>query len=198
MTRMACPPFAPRALPRFITTTKQSAPELRVRTLALVAPATCGFSVSIEVQVPTFHRTASWQAQATSHAGGHSAPKQVSSELVPQSFPPRGFGHHLTIFDNSIVVPLRSSSCQSPDPIIAGPFPYVLTTMAFDHSRQRWFETNSCKPVPRGPPSSAKQLRTRRPCGPQRSWHTETTLSDIEKRPKNEGSQGPRRGFVRS
>src|SRR5262250_160527 len=45
---------------------------------------TCGFSVSIKVQVPTFHLTASWQAQATSHAGCRSARKQVSSELVPQ------------------------------------------------------------------------------------------------------------------
>src|SRR6516164_2155996 len=45
---------------------------------------TCGFSVSIEVQVPTFHLTASWQAQATSHAGYRSDRKQVSSELVPQ------------------------------------------------------------------------------------------------------------------
>jgi hypothetical protein len=32
--------------------------------------------------------------------------------------------------------------------------------MAFDHSRRRWFETGSCKPIPRGLPSSAKQLRT--------------------------------------
>src|SRR5262249_16143956 len=34
------------------------------------------------------------------------------------------------------------------------------TTMAFDHSRRRWFGTCSCKPVPRGLPSSVKQLRT--------------------------------------
>ena len=75
-------------------------------------------------------------------------------------------------FDTSSVVPLRSSSCLSPDPVIAGPFPYALTTMAFDHSRQRWFETSACTPVPRGPPSSVEQLRTRKhfciPC----SWHT--------------------------
>src|SRR5262245_47428409 len=32
--------------------------------------------------------------------------------------------------------------------------------MAFDHSRRRWFGTCSCKPVPRGLPSSVKQLRT--------------------------------------
>jgi hypothetical protein len=32
--------------------------------------------------------------------------------------------------------------------------------MAFAHSRRRWFGTCSCKPVPRGLPSSVKQLRT--------------------------------------
>src|SRR5215510_5571714 len=32
--------------------------------------------------------------------------------------------------------------------------------MAFDHSRRRWFGTCFCKPVPRGLPSSVKQLRT--------------------------------------
>gem|GEM_PF-6117787 len=32
--------------------------------------------------------------------------------------------------------------------------------MAFDHSRRRWFGICSCKPIPRGQPSSAKQLRT--------------------------------------
>src|SRR5258708_30051105 len=38
--------------------------------------------------------------------------------------------------------------------------------MAFDHSRRRWFETCSCKPVSRGLPSSDKQLHATRPCGP--------------------------------
>ena len=32
--------------------------------------------------------------------------------------------------------------------------------MAFDHSSLRWFEACSCKPAPRGPPSSSVQLRT--------------------------------------
>src|SRR5713101_9379295 len=73
----------------------------------------------------------------------------------------------------SSVVPLRSSSCQSPDLVLSRPFPPVLTTMAFDHSRRRWFGTCSCKPVPRGHPSSVKQLRTTaRPFGPLCSWHT--------------------------
>ena len=76
--------FAPRTLLRFITTTGQSAPELRMRTLTLVVLPLVASPFSIEVQVPTFRSTASWQAQATSHAGCRSARKQVSSELVPQ------------------------------------------------------------------------------------------------------------------
>src|SRR5471030_1441782 len=87
----------------------------------------------------------------------------------------------------SSVVPLRSSSCQSPDLVLPRPFPSVLTTRAFDHSRRRWFGTCSCQPVPRGPPSSIKQLHT---LGPPRPfalvahdrrhsapvWHSPTAL----------------------
>src|SRR5258708_3932505 len=72
-------------------------------------------------------------------------------------------------FDSTVVplmVPLRSSSCQSPDLVLPRPFPSVLTTMAFDHSRRRWFGTCSCQPVPRGPPSSIKQLHTLGPPRP--------------------------------
>ncbi len=38
--------------------------------------------------------------------------------------------------------------------------------MAFDHSHRRWFGTCSCKPVPRGLPSSVKQLHTSGPPRP--------------------------------
>jgi len=34
-------------------------------------------------------------------------------------------------------------------------FSVTLTTMAFDHSSLRWFEAYSCKPAPRGLPSSS-------------------------------------------
>jgi hypothetical protein len=37
-------------------------------------------------------------------------------------------------------------------------FSPTLTTMAFDHSSLRWFEACSCKPTPRGPPSSSERL----------------------------------------
>src|SRR6267143_6773660 len=63
-------------------------------------------------------------------------------------------------FREAQVVPLRSSSCLSPDLVVARPFPSAFTTIAFGYSRRRWFETCSCKPVPRGLPSSVKQLRT--------------------------------------
>src|SRR5271154_1776473 len=70
------------------------------------------------------------------------------------------FRHRPYAFDTSSVVPLRSSSCQLPDLVLPRPFPSVLTTMAFDHSRRRWFGTRSCKLVPRGLPPSVKQLHT--------------------------------------
>src|ERR1035441_9484345 len=76
------------------------------------------------------------------------------------------FRHRPYAFDTSSVVPLRSSSCQSPDLVLPRPFPSVLTTMAFDHSRRMWFGTCSCQPVPRGRPSSIKQLHTLGPPRP--------------------------------
>src|SRR3954471_1452063 len=66
----------------------------------------------------------------------------------------------------SSVVPLRSSSCQTPDLVLPRPFPSALTTTGFARSCQRWFGTCSCKPVPRGLPSSIKQLHTSGPPRP--------------------------------
>jgi len=120
-----------------------------------------------------------WQAQATSHAGCHSARKQVSSELCPAvTITPR-FWHRHIAFDTSTVVPLGSSSCLIPDPVNARPFPSALTTMALGHSRRRWFGTCSCKPVPRGLPSSDKQLRATWPHGLSRSWRTIVSKPEV-------------------
>src|SRR5262249_23823304 len=80
-----------------------------------------------------------------------------SSELGPAVTTPPRFRHRSYAFDASIVVSLQSSSCLSPDLVLARPFPSALTTMAFDHSRRRWFGTCSCKPIPRGLPSSVEQ-----------------------------------------
>src|SRR5262249_30710988 len=133
----------------------------RIRTLALVGLPLVASPLTSESQVPTFHSTASWQAQATSHAGRRSARKQVSSELIPQQLHDRGFGRHLRFrFDTSPVVPLQSSSCLSPDPVTSQPFPSAFTTVAFGQSRRRWFGACSCKPTPRGRPSSVEQLCT--------------------------------------
>jgi len=51
-------PFAPRALPRFITTTKQSAPGQRIGTFGLTVGAACAFSLSIADQVLKFRTKA--------------------------------------------------------------------------------------------------------------------------------------------
>src|SRR5215467_6298550 len=88
------------------------------------------------------------------------------AEACPALTTPPRFRHRPYAFDMSSVVPLRSSSCQSPDLVLPRPFPSVLTTMAFDHSRRRWFGTCSCQPVPRGLPSSIKQLHTLGPPRP--------------------------------
>ena len=64
----------------------------------------------------------------------------VAARVRPQ---PRAGGTQRMVFDTSIVVPLRSSSCLSPDLVIARPLPSAFTTMAFGYSRRRWFETCS-------------------------------------------------------
>src|SRR6202040_3846829 len=51
-------PFAPRALPRFNTTTRQSAPLRRIGTFGLAVGAACAFSLSIAGQVLTFRTRA--------------------------------------------------------------------------------------------------------------------------------------------
>jgi len=51
------------------------------------------------------------------------------------------------------MIHFRSSFTQSPAGIKSD-FSGMLTTKALNQSRIRWFETCSCKPVSRGPPSS--------------------------------------------
>src|SRR5215831_11140726 len=92
--------------------------------------------------------------------------KTGTAEARPAVTTPPRFRHRPYAFDTSSVVPLRSSSCQTPDLVLPRPFPSVLTTMAFDHSRRRWFGTCPCQPVPRGRPSSIKQLHTLGPPRP--------------------------------
>src|SRR5262245_41997917 len=80
--------------------------------------------------------------------------------LSRSSYTPRFWTSSELRFDTSTVVPLRSSSCLLPDQVYSRPFPSAFTTLPFEQSRRRWFGTCSCKPVPRGRPSSVEQLRT--------------------------------------
>src|ERR1700721_3743660 len=56
-TAMTCP-LAPRALPRFIATTRQSAPLRRIGTFGLAVGAACAFSLGVAGQVLTFRTRA--------------------------------------------------------------------------------------------------------------------------------------------
>ena len=56
-----------------------------------------------------------------------------------------------------------------------GTFVSTLTTLALYQRSFRWFEACSCKPAPRGPPSSFVQLRTL--YEKVRSWRTTLRVS---------------------
>src|SRR5271166_2113230 len=60
-------PFAPRALPRFITTTGQSAPGRRIGTYGLAVSAACAFSLGIVGQVLKFHAKARMKVTPPTH-----------------------------------------------------------------------------------------------------------------------------------
>ena len=127
--------------------------------------STCGFSVRIGVPGSHVPLNRLWQAQATLMPDAAPSVNRLRRSSSRSNDSLR-FRHRPYAFDTSSVVPLRSSSCQSPDLVLPRPFPSVLTTMAFDHSRRRWFGTCSCQPVPRGLPSSIKQLHTLGPPRP--------------------------------
>src|SRR5215467_15963903 len=66
MARLGWPaPFAPRALPRFVATTRQSVPWCRLCTLALVVQTTCGFSVDIDTEGSHVPHDGLFQTQPT-------------------------------------------------------------------------------------------------------------------------------------
>src|ERR1700758_4772679 len=80
-------PFAPRALPRFITTTKQSAPSRRIGTFSLAVVAACAFSLGIAIWVLTF-RTRAWLSFAPPTCRMPLGPSQASPELIPEEGSP--------------------------------------------------------------------------------------------------------------
>ena len=151
---------------------------LRFRTLALVVLPLVASPLASKSQVPTFRSTASLASSGHLSCRMPLRPYTGFAGADPAVTTPLRFRHRPYAFDTSSVVPLRSSSCQSPDLVLSRPFPSVLTTMAFDHSRRRWFGTCPCRPVPRGRPSSVKQLRATQSFLLSRSWRTVIGIAD--------------------
>ena len=152
-------------------------------TLALVVSSTCGFSVCIGVSGSTFRIIASDRLRPPQCRMPLRSVNRLRRSLSRVNYTPA----------------VLTSSCQSPDPVLPGPFPPVLTTMAFDHSRRRWFGTCSCKPVPRGLPSSFKQLHTLGPprpfalvahCNPRRRRRPRRSARGSPARPARPGYGG--------
>src|SRR5260370_11972013 len=88
-TAMTCP-FAPRALPRFVTTTRQSAPLQRIGTFGLAVGAACAFSLGIAGQVLTF-RTRARLSFAPPTCRLPLGPPQASPKLIPDAGPAPSF-----------------------------------------------------------------------------------------------------------
>ena len=130
---------------------------LRFRTLALVVLPLVASPLASKSQVPTFRSTASLASSGHLSCRMPLRPYTGFAGADPAVTTPLRFRHRPYAFDTSIVVPLRSSSCLSPDLVLARPFPSAFTTLDFVQSRRRWFGTCSCKPVPRGLPSSVEQ-----------------------------------------
>ena len=68
------------------------------------------------------------------------------------------------------MVRFRSSSRYIPATVLCRDFSLTLTTLALYQRSLRWFEACSCKPAPRGLPSSLAQLRAHYKT--MRSWRT--------------------------
>ena len=82
--------------------------------------------------------------------------KQVSSRLIPGQRLPSGFDDVPTLstrYQRFICILLHSTYLTRSS--LA--FSLTLTTMAFDHSKLRWFGISTCIAIPRGQPSSSVQ-----------------------------------------
>src|SRR6202045_4624618 len=139
-------PFAPRALPRFNTTTRQSAPLRRIGTFGLAVGAACAFSLSIAGQVLTFHTRA-----RLSFAPPPCRMPLGQSQCIPQADPggmatPR-FGHRLIRFRHVISGSLALASLNHTCRNLVPTFPQrsppsLLTTAACGGLRS----TPDCRP----------------------------------------------------
>jgi hypothetical protein len=80
--------------------------------------------------------------------------KQVPSNLVPEHVPSSGFdivSDFRHVLSGSLAFVFLTHTWQTH----GSAFSPTFTTMAFDLCSLRWFETSSCKPVPRDLPSSS-------------------------------------------
>ena len=132
-------PFAPRALPRFIATTKQSAPGWRIGTFGLAVGAACAFSPGIAVQVLTF-RTRAWSNFAPPTRRMPLGRSQASPELIPEEGSPPGSDIAKSAFDTSAAVRLRSPLSTVPNRDHRPDISATFTTTAFDRSSLQWLE----------------------------------------------------------
>src|SRR6478672_5530803 len=142
---MICP-FAPRALPRFNTTTRQSAPLRRISTFGLAVGAACAFSLSIAGQVLTFHTRA-----RLSFAPPTCRMPLGQSQCIPQADPGRRvnprFWHRLIRFrhfiDGSLALASLNRACRDHVPTFPQRSPpSLLTTAACGGLRS----TPDCRP----------------------------------------------------
>ena len=94
------------------------------------------------------------------HAGCRWGSQQFFSPSVPGVISLHRFRHHLRSFDTSSAVHFRSSPDALPDRVTLCLLTSTLTTRALNSRRLRRFEICSCKPIPRGLPSSSLKHHT--------------------------------------
>ena len=139
-------PFAPRALPRFITTTEQSAPLRRISTFGFAVGAACAFSLNIAGQVLTFRTRA-----RLSFAPPPCRMPLGQSQDIPQT-DPRGmaiprFWHRLIgfrhVISGSLALASLNHTCRNLVPTFPQRSPpSLLTTAACGGLRS----TPDCRP----------------------------------------------------
>ena len=143
----------------FITTTGGSVPVPRIGTLTLGGTSPLSFSLGIEMTGSHVPRKCLDQGHATFMPDAIWTVSRSPSRLIP--------GH--SIFPGFDIIHSLSTRHQWFTRVrllgphltrVSLPFPSTLTTRALYPRSLRRFETCSCKPVPRGPPSSLAQHRT--------------------------------------
>src|SRR5271166_1429971 len=134
----------------FCATTGRSAPSHRFPTMALAGPLLEPFGYHRCGRFPRSTLPPRTRVMPPSCRRPH-VPETGLVHAYPGTTTPSRFRPHLvyvstrhqwfTFVHLSVTYLIRS---------IAGPFPSVLTTVAFGHRRRRRFGTRSCQPVPRG------------------------------------------------